>query len=101
MVNDDPYKAVLKGKGLSLKKKANPPATKSSPATPPRGTNKANVKKPTKTKAELAFEQAQAAKKREELRYSAAKSHKDKVAEFNEKLSKLSEHYDIPKVGPG
>ena len=31
----------------------------------------------------------------------ASASHKDKVAAFNEKLSKLSEHHDIPKVGPG
>jgi protein FAM32A len=31
----------------------------------------------------------------------ALKSHKDRVAEFNENLSKLSEHHDIPKIGPG
>jgi protein FAM32A len=31
----------------------------------------------------------------------ASKSHKEKVAEFNEYLGKLSEHHDIPKVGPG
>lgn len=28
----------------------------------------------------------------------AAKTHKERVAEFNEKLENLSEHYDIPKV---
>ena len=32
---------------------------------------------------------------------AAAKSHKEKVSEFNNKLEQLSEHYDIPKVGPG
>ena len=31
----------------------------------------------------------------------ASRSHKDKVRDFNEYLSKLSEHHDIPKVGPG
>lgn len=31
----------------------------------------------------------------------ALKSHKERVAEFNEKLENMSEHYDIPKVGPG
>ena len=31
----------------------------------------------------------------------ASKSHRDKVRDFNEYLSKLSEHHDIPKVGPG
>ena len=30
---------------------------------------------------------------------AAAKTHKERVAEFNEKLENLSEHYDIPKVG--
>ena len=28
----------------------------------------------------------------------AAKSHREKVEEFNKKLANLSEHYDIPKV---
>lgn len=28
----------------------------------------------------------------------AEKTHKQRVQEFNEKLEKLSEHYDIPKV---
>lgn len=31
---------------------------------------------------------------------AAVKSHKERVAEFNEKLENLSEHYDIPKVRP-
>lgn len=29
---------------------------------------------------------------------AATKTHKERVAEFNEKLENLSEHYDIPKV---
>jgi len=28
-------------------------------------------------------------------------THKERVEKFNTDLSKLSEHYDIPKVGPG
>jgi protein FAM32A len=28
-------------------------------------------------------------------------SHKEKVAEFNKYLENLSEHHDLPKVGPG
>ncbi|KAL6215217.1 hypothetical protein ACLB2K_014648 [Fragaria x ananassa] len=31
----------------------------------------------------------------------AKKSHRDRVQEFNQYLANLSEHYDIPKVGPG
>lgn len=37
----------------------------------------------------------------ERIAKAAAKSHKEKVSEFNSKLEQLSEHYDIPKVGPG
>lgn len=31
----------------------------------------------------------------------ASKSHRDRIHEFNRYLANLSEHYDIPKVGPG
>ncbi|GJT84154.1 FAM32A-like protein [Tanacetum coccineum] len=29
------------------------------------------------------------------------KSHRDRLSEFNQYLANMSEHYDIPKVGPG
>lgn len=29
------------------------------------------------------------------------KSHRDRIEEFNQYLANMSEHYDIPKVGPG
>ncbi|KAI3728463.1 hypothetical protein L6452_17100 [Arctium lappa] len=29
------------------------------------------------------------------------KSHRDRISEFNQYLANMSEHYDIPKVGPG
>uniref|UniRef100_A0A0D6R7W0 Protein FAM32A-like n=1 Tax=Araucaria cunninghamii TaxID=56994 RepID=A0A0D6R7W0_ARACU len=31
----------------------------------------------------------------------ANKSHRDRIEDFNQYLANLSEHYDIPKVGPG
>ena len=31
----------------------------------------------------------------------ANKSYKDRMQDFNQYLANLSEHYDIPKVGPG
>lgn len=37
----------------------------------------------------------------ERVSKAATKSHKDRVSEFNNKLEMLSEHHDIPKVGPG
>lgn len=56
---------------------------------------------PSKTPAELAFEAAQKKRQAEKLPQLARKSHKEKVAEYNDYLSKLSEHHDVPKVGPG
>ncbi|KAK4435673.1 hypothetical protein Salat_0730800 [Sesamum alatum] len=35
------------------------------------------------------------------LAKTAKKSHRDRIQEFNQYLANLSEHYDIPKVGPG
>ncbi|KAL9226923.1 hypothetical protein vseg_002680 [Gypsophila vaccaria] len=32
---------------------------------------------------------------------NASESHRDRVNKFNQYLANLSEHYDIPKVGPG
>ncbi|KAJ1980332.1 hypothetical protein H4R33_005499 [Dimargaris cristalligena] len=54
-----------------------------------------------KTKAEIEFEKAQERRKMKQYSKFVEKSHPERVAEFNEKLDKLSEHYDIPKVGPG
>ncbi|THU47600.1 hypothetical protein C4D60_Mb09t17290 [Musa balbisiana] len=31
----------------------------------------------------------------------SSKSHRDRIQEFNQYLANLSEHYDIPEVGPG
>ncbi|MCD9646732.1 hypothetical protein HAX54_036886 [Datura stramonium] len=35
------------------------------------------------------------------LAKEATKSHRDRIQEFNRYLADLTEHYDIPKVGPG
>ena len=54
-----------------------------------------------KTASELAFEKARMARLAKNPSSSPAKSHKAKVEDFNQYLSKLSDHYDVPKVGPG
>ncbi|KAJ3188925.1 hypothetical protein HDU85_004641 [Gaertneriomyces sp. JEL0708] len=54
-----------------------------------------------KTEAELKFEEVQRKRQAERIKKTAAKSHKERVAEYNKYLESLSEHYDIPKVGPG
>ncbi|KAJ3055992.1 hypothetical protein HK097_008481 [Rhizophlyctis rosea] len=54
-----------------------------------------------KTAAELKFEETQRKRQEAKVEKVATKSHKERVAEFNSYLENLSEHYDIPKVGPG
>mmetsp|Transcript_6776 Transcript_6776/g.14977 ORF Transcript_6776/g.14977 Transcript_6776/m.14977 type:complete len:145 (+) Transcript_6776:236-670(+) len=54
-----------------------------------------------RTAAERKFEERVRKLEEERLRKLAGKSHRDRVKEFNEHLAKLSEHHDIPKVGPG
>ncbi|KAL1551869.1 protein FAM32A-like [Salvia divinorum] len=38
---------------------------------------------------------------RHKLAKSSNKSHRDRIEDFNQYLANMSEHYDIPKVGPG
>ncbi|KAI8882946.1 DUF1754-domain-containing protein [Backusella circina FSU 941] len=54
-----------------------------------------------KTEAERKFEETKRQRQMERVAKQAAQSHRDRVAEFNQKLENLSEHHDIPKVGPG
>jgi protein FAM32A len=37
----------------------------------------------------------------EKLKKEGAKTHKQRVEELNNYLSTLSEHHDMPKIGPG
>ena len=54
-----------------------------------------------RTDAEKRYAERMAALEEGRLRKLAAKSHRERVADFNAYLSNLSEHHDIPKVGPG
>jgi protein FAM32A len=54
-----------------------------------------------RTEAERKFDDRVRKLEEERIRKLAQKSHKDRIKEFNEKLANLSEHHDIPKVGPG
>ena len=54
-----------------------------------------------RTDAQKRHDAAVAAREAERVAALAAKSHRERVAEFNAKLAALSEHHDIPKVGPG
>ncbi|KAJ7225340.1 hypothetical protein GGX14DRAFT_511246 [Mycena pura] len=54
-----------------------------------------------KTDAERRFEEVQRRRLADRVAKLASKTHKDRVSEFNAHLESLSEHHDIPKVGPG
>ncbi|CAO3591416.1 unnamed protein product [Absidia cylindrospora] len=51
-----------------------------------------------KTDAERKFEETKRQRQMERVAKAARQSHKERVAEFNNKLEHLSEHHDIPKV---
>lgn len=59
------------------------------------------VKEDTRTEAEKRFEAKMLEAEQQRLAKLATMSHRDRVREFNDKLASLSEHHDIPKVGPG
>lgn len=54
-----------------------------------------------RTTAERKYDETQAKRAADKTKKMALKSHRERVAEFNAHLASLSEHHDIPKVGPG
>lgn len=83
----------LKGGGAAKPKKKKKKATDAAAVPPPPAD--------TRTDAQKKHDAAVAAREAERVAALAARSHQERVAEFNDKLARLSEHHDIPKVGPG
>ena len=54
-----------------------------------------------KTEAELRFEEVERQKQEEILAKRAKKTHRERIADYNEQLKKLTEHNDLPRIGPG
>lgn len=54
-----------------------------------------------RTAAEKKYDEALGRVEARRLQKEAVMSHRERVQNFNEKLASLTEHYDIPKVGPG
>lgn len=54
-----------------------------------------------KTEAERRWEEQRRRRLEERLRREGVKTHKERVEELNRYLSGLSEHHDMPKIGPG
>lgn len=115
----------LKGAGVDKKKKKKrPKATERESATTKdiekRTSNPEDVKSPgrslspdtaeqaikasggrQKTEAEKRHEEYRRKRLEEKLKREGVKTHKEKVEELNKYLSGLSEHHDMPKIGPG
>jgi protein FAM32A len=54
-----------------------------------------------RTAAQKKFDELAEKRRREQLQKAATKSHRQRIVEFNKKLANLSEHNDLPKIGPG
>ncbi|KAE8167147.1 hypothetical protein BDV40DRAFT_187355 [Aspergillus tamarii] len=54
-----------------------------------------------KTEAERKHEEMRKKRLQERLKREGVKTHKERVEELNKYLSRLSEHHDMPKIGPG
>ncbi|KAL2048532.1 hypothetical protein N7G274_000444 [Stereocaulon virgatum] len=54
-----------------------------------------------KTEAELRHEERRRRRLDERLKREGTKTHKERVEELNRYLSNLSEHHDMPRIGPG
>ncbi|KAJ5798935.1 uncharacterized protein N7503_006440 [Penicillium pulvis] len=54
-----------------------------------------------KTETERKHEELRKKRMHERLQREGVKTHKERVEELNKYLSRLSEHHDMPKIGPG
>lgn len=54
-----------------------------------------------KTPAERRWEEQRRKRLEDRLKKEGVKTHKERVEELNRYLSGLSEHHDMPKIGPG
>ena len=54
-----------------------------------------------KTEAERRHEETRRKRLNERVKREGFKTHKERVEELNKYLSGLSEHHDMPKIGPG
>ncbi|KAI0045221.1 DUF1754-domain-containing protein [Auriscalpium vulgare] len=92
----EPSREVVADKSLSPVPDSPSGSGRESPAAAASGSSQDR-----KTAAEKRFQQVQRKRLADKVKKLANKTHKDRVHEFNEHLESLSEHHDIPKVGPG
>ncbi|EMD60496.1 hypothetical protein GGP41_000815 [Bipolaris sorokiniana] len=75
------------------------PARSLSPETAERSIREGGGRQ--KTDAEKRHDEMRRKRLEEKMRKEGVKTHKEKVEELNKYLSGLSEHHDMPKIGPG
>ncbi|KAJ5204593.1 uncharacterized protein N7498_005472 [Penicillium cinerascens] len=96
---------VEKKKKKSLKKKEKAEQDQPPREEPDEGTKSPQEDAPegsaAKTEAERKYEEIRRKRLHERLQKEGIKTHKERVEELNKYLSRLSEHHDMPKIGPG
>ena len=60
-----------------------------------------HIVKKYKTPSEISFDLVKKKRVFDRIERKLESSHKEKIEKFNKGLSKLSDHFDIPRVGPG
>ncbi|USP78416.1 hypothetical protein yc1106_05690 [Curvularia clavata] len=83
----------------ALKSASHTPARSLSPETAERSIREGGGRQ--KTEAERRHDEMRRKRLEEKMRKEGVKTHKEKVEELNKYLSGLSEHHDMPKIGPG
>lgn len=98
-VTKKPLKIVKDGTSEKARKK-NKDKTKPTTSIDPLAgiSEKSKIIVSSVTKAQQAFLEKQEKNCQDRILKKAAKTHKQRVEEFNRHLDSLSEHYDIPKV---
>ncbi|KAI8618691.1 hypothetical protein BC830DRAFT_904850 [Chytriomyces sp. MP71] len=103
-------KGVSSGSGVSKKKKKKASVEKAAEVTSAETIGDAQKEEQGEaqapsgralTEAEKRFEETRRKRQQDKAAKMAQKSHKERVQEFNAYLESLSEHHDIPRVGPG
>jgi len=68
---------------------------------PGAGIEDENLEEHLKTEAERRFDEQRRRRLEDRLKREGIKTHKQRVEELNKYLSGLSEHHDMPRIGPG
>ncbi|KAI5853699.1 hypothetical protein BZA05DRAFT_394397 [Tricharina praecox] len=102
-VKDGGIKKKKKKSSAAAKAKTTPPPTSTDVQARPESEQPHEDEDPWagKTEAERRFEKRKQEQLEKRLAKEGIKSHKERVEEYNKYLASLSEHHDMPRIGPG